>query len=147
MKQTLYIIRGLPGSGKSALARLIAEQTGAYTHEAEQFFVVSNGHTEKYKFDRRLLGAAHDECYGRVMRRLWQGHDAIVANTFSTQREVDRYLNGLQRCGLGKKVEVKIIKCVGALVAGRTQVPSKAIDKMRDRWEDVANETTFNGEL
>lgn len=151
MKPTLYIIRGLPGSGKSTLAAHIVSgyaerDLNAITVEAEQFFVSSNGHKETYSFDRRFLGAAHDECYGRTMRYLRGGYSVVVANTFSTQREVDRYLTGLERTGMIKTVDVKIIKCVGKFRSPH-RVPSRAIEKMKDRWQDVPNEVIFNGDF
>lgn len=146
----LYLIRGLPGSGKTTLAEHIVNSPAyaginpAIKVEADQFFVSSNGHKETYNFDRRFLGAAHDEAYGKTMRYLREGKSVAVANTFSTSRELNRYLQGVERCGL--KVEIKIIKCVGQYgnVHG---VPRRAIEKMRSRWEDIEGEVTFNGEL
>lgn len=149
---TLYMIRGLPGSGKSTLAdkivsKHLSDELGRYPAikvEADQFFVSSNGHTETYNFDRRFLGAAHDEAYGRTMRYLREGKSVAVANAFATQREVNRYLQGVERCGL--KVEIKIIKCVGRFNSPHG-VPRRASEKMRSRWEDIEGEVTFNGEL
>lgn len=138
----LYIVRGLPGSGKTTLAQHIVERLGgpAIVIEADEFFTSSNGYVEKYDFDRRFLGAAHDECYGRTMRYLRAGYIVVVANTFSTQREVDRYLNGLARTGL--KVPYQIVKCVGDFRSPHN-VPKRAIDKMRERWEEVDGEIVF----
>ena len=153
MKQTLYIIRGLTGSGKSTLAdsivagtKVLGEVNQTIKVEVEQFFTTNNGHKEIYKFDRRFLGAAHDECYGRVMRHLRAGVSVAVANTFSTDREVQRYLSGLQRTGLADKVTVQIIKCVGKYKSPHN-IPARAVDKMRQRWEDVSGEVIFDGEL
>ena len=154
MKPTLYIIRGLPGSGKSTLAdkivaNLLADELGRYQAikvEADQFFVSSNGHVETYNFDRRFLGAAHDECYGRAIRYLRSGYSVAVANTFTTKREVERYISGLQRTGLSRDVGVKVIVCTGRFKSLHG-VPAKAIEKMRERWEPVEGEITFNGEF
>lgn len=154
MKPTLYIIRGLPGSGKSTLAdkivaNLLSDELGRYQAikvEADQFFVSSNGHVETYNFDRRFLGAAHDECYGRAIRYLRSGYSVAVANTFSTKREVERYINGLQRTGLSRDVDVKVIVCNGHFKSLHG-VPEKAIEKMRERWEPVVGEMIFNGEF
>lgn len=149
---SLYLIRGLPGSGKSTLADKIvlehlSDELGRYPAikvEADQFFVSSNGHTETYNFDRRFLGAAHDEAYGRTMRYLREGKSVAVANTFTTHREINRYTQGVARCGL--KVEVKIIKCEGRFNSVHN-VPRRAIEKMRERWEAISGEIIFNGEL
>lgn len=150
MKNTIYIIRGLPGSGKSTLAAHLVsghEQAGqaAIALEADQFFVSSNGHKEVYSFDRKLLGAAHDECYGRAMRYLRQGYSVAVANPFTTEREVLRYVNGVQRCGL-TDVEVKVIKCTSRFKSAHN-VPARAIDKMATRWQPFAGEIEFGGDL
>ena len=146
---TLYIIRGLPGSGKTTLADNICDKINeteakAIRVEADQFFEASNGHTILYNFDRRFLGAAHDEAYGRTMRYLREGKSVAAANTFSTQREVNRYLRGVERCGL--KVDVQIIKCEGRF-SSLHGVPRRAIEKMRSRWENIEGEVTFNGEM
>lgn len=150
---TLYLIRGLPGAGKTTLADSIVSQHAANWNgnvepcikvESDQFFVSSNGHKETYNFDRRFLGAAHDEAYGKTMRYLREGKSVAVANTFSTEREVNRYLQGVERCGL--KVDIKIIKCVGRFNSPHG-VPRRAVEKMRSRWEDIDGEVTFNGEM
>lgn len=154
MKPTLYIIRGLPGSGKSTfadalVASLHSTELGRYKAikvEADQFFMSSNGHGETYNFDRRFLGAAHDECYARTIRYLRSGYSVAVANTFTTKREVERYTNGLQRTGLAHVVPVALIVCTGRFKSLHG-VPDKAIEKMRDRWEPVEGEVIFNGEF
>lgn len=139
---TLYIVRGLPGSGKSTLGMdIVSNSVNTTLIEADQFFLASNGYKEVYSFDRRFLGAAHDECYGRTMRALRNGKSVVVANTFSTQREVERYLKGLKRTGL--RIEAKIIKCVGEWKSPHN-VPSRAIEKMRTRWEDIEGEVVYD---
>ena len=144
----LFILRGLPGSGKSTTADTMVEMINTYGGkaikvEADQFFVSNNGVTEKYNFDRRFLGAAHDECYGRTMRYLVQGYTVVVANTFSTKREVNRYLEGLKRTGLDKQIKVQIVKCTGRY-KNVHDVPDRAIKRMQDRWEDIEGETFYS---
>ncbi len=143
---TLTIIRGLPGSGKTKLAGALVQQLSAHGakaihFEAEQFFVSNNGVREFYNFDRRLLGAAHDECYGKTMRYLRDGYHVVVANTFSTQREVDRYLNGVQRSGLDAVTQV--VHCPGY---SNKHVPAKVVKRMSARWENVPGELVYTGE-
>lgn len=141
----LYLIRGLPGSGKSTLAESIhsTDPRESVVVEADHFFLSTDGNFLRYHFDRRLLGAAHDEAYGRAMRFLWSGKNVIVANSFSTNREIDRYVGGVQRCDL--PVKIKIIKCVNNF-GSIHGVPNRVIENMRNRWEDVEGEVTFNGD-
>lgn len=145
MKPFLYLVRGLPGSGKTTLGQKLVDTLASVTTptvlvEADQFFVTSNGHKEIYNFDRRFLGAAHDECYGRAMRYLRSGHTVIVANTFSTEREVNRYRAGVERTGLD--VDIKVIRCTGTFKSPHG-VPARAIHKMAERWEPIEGETVY----
>lgn len=155
--QELIIVRGLPGSGKSHFSQWLIERNAAAApenghidhHEADHFFeaVVSAserggpGETE-YVFDRRLLGAAHDYCYGNTLRSLYKGFSCIVSNTFSTKREVERYVRGVRRSGL--PVRIKVVKCVGEY-QNVHDVPESAIQRMKDRWEDWPGETVYGG--
>lgn len=155
MKPTLFIIRGLPGSGNTALAELLvqnllrnAEQTDikAIKTGMDEFFTPVAENALEQPFDSRFLGAAHDECYGRTMRYLRAGYSVAVANNFSTRREVERYTRGLGRCGLVNSVDLMIIKCAGTDRVPHT-VPEVVIDRLRSRWEDVEGEILFNGEF
>lgn len=148
--QTLYIIRGLPGSGKTTLAKQIGEEMIAadkpYIHfEADQFFM-SHGPKDEYTFDPRALGAAHDECYGRTIRYLLDGYSVAVANTFSTKREVNRYIKGVERLNTGYpkfNIQVKVIVCTDYF--GSTHnIPESTFRKMRERWEDIKEETYYS---
>lgn len=149
--QDLVILRGLPGSGKTTFAEQLIGRSPEHVahHEADHFFhqVVYASDTGgagkvEYNFDRRLLGAAHDFCYGNVMRSLYEGFSCIVSNTFSTRREIERYTRGVRRSGL--PVRVRVIKCVGEY-ANVHEVPSSAIQRMKDRWEDWPGETVYGG--
>ena len=62
--KNLYIVRGLPGSGKSTFAKSIAKPYQVF--EADQYFM-KNG---KYKFDPTKLKEAHNDCKNRVTRRM-----------------------------------------------------------------------------
>lgn len=145
----LILIRGLPGTGKSTFAHeLIARsRKNVYLLETDQFFTSArtcDAHGRPvldYKFDRRLLGAAHDMCYGQAMHALFNGWDVIVANNFVTRREVDRYMQGVQRSGLDVKIDIVAMQDAG-LFQSTHNVPQSAIDRMRSRWEDYPGEVT-----
>lgn len=148
----LFIVRGLPGSGKSTLATAMVRKSknDMFHLEADQFFTYvehSEGPELGYDFDRRLLGAAHDLCYGQAMHALYRGIDVVVSNTFTTVREINRYVQGVRRAGIEMPSGFpKVIKCVGEYQSVHN-VPQSAIERMQDRWEDWRGEVTYNGEV
>lgn len=87
---TLYIVRGLPGSGKSTYAKKLAQEIGTKHYEGDQYFTDDQGN---YDFDVRDLGLAHAWCREMTAAALQDGHDVCVSNTFTTEGEIERYLN------------------------------------------------------
>lgn len=125
----LYIIRGLPGSGKSTFARRLVDagivaKYGWY--EADMFFANKWG---KYNFQADKLPEAHGWCKQMVFLTLKED-DAIVSNTFSRIREMQPYIDYCNENGH----TFTVITCEGNYgnVHG---VPDKAIERMRQRWE------------
>jgi predicted kinase len=133
----LIIIRGLPGSGKTCLGNRLRQLSREYVRkvEVDDFFTGYLG--RPYRFDKRLLGAANDWCYGEAMLTLHNGTSVIVANNFSTRREIDRYRDGLTRSGI--EARMTIIRTVGQHTSPHN-VPASAIKRMQARWEDYPGE-------
>lgn len=147
----LFIVRGLPGSGKSTLAtEMVRKSTkDMFMIEADQFFTSvrhSNDPELDYKFDRRLLGAAHDLCYGQVLHALYRGIDVVVANTFTTHREIERYTKGVRRAGIEMPQGFpRVIHCVQEFDSIH-RVPKSAVQRMRERWEPWEGELVYKGD-
>lgn len=82
--KTLYLIRGLPGSGKSTFARALL-QSGLVSDfvEADQYFV-----GEKLEFNPALLPTAHAWCQKVAEMTLQKGLSIAVCNTSTTEKEV-----------------------------------------------------------
>jgi predicted kinase len=121
----LILIRGLPGSGKTTLARTYADR--GFVHvEADMYFEDANG---GYAFDATKLGEAHAWCQWRARRALSEGFDVVVANTFTRRLEMDPYL------AMADDVEIIVTTGDFGNVHG---VPEATIERMRARWEDVA---------
>ncbi len=85
MQQTLYIIRGLSGSGKSTYAKSL--QIPYF--EADMYFMDG----DEYKFNPGRLEAAHQWCQQALHEALQSGVEAVaVANTCITLKDLTSYL-------------------------------------------------------
>tara|TARA_Y100000296_G_scaffold66371_1_gene78416 strand:+ start:41968 stop:42429 length:462 start_codon:yes stop_codon:yes gene_type:complete len=150
--QDLILIRGMPGSGKTTLAEHIINSSGEQIahHEADHFFnhVLSASDAGgpgkvEYLFNRRLLGAAHDLCYGNAFRSLSMGMSVIVSNSFTTRKEIERYSKGVYRSGLD--VRLRVVKCVGEFQSVHG-IPEAVLERMAGRWEHWDGETVVKPE-
>lgn len=85
----LYLIRGVPGSGKSAFAQQM-KRSGMVSQvfEADHYITDKQGN---YQFDATRLGAAHGWCQDRAEMYLLNGQDVAVSNTSTTEKEVEIY--------------------------------------------------------
>lgn len=129
----LYLIRGLPGSGKSTYAKHIIKSNPDTLHyEADMYFLDEQGN---YNFDANKLKHAHAWCFDSTENGLSSGHDVIVSNTFTQKWEMDSYIK------LAKKfnAELIILKATGNYknIHG---VPDVALHRMISRWEDISYE-------
>jgi predicted kinase len=88
VKGVLFVVRGLPGSGKTTAAEFLAGETCPVI-SADDFFYQDGG---VYKFDMNKLGAAHANCKSRVEGEMLKSSPKIfVANTFTTESEINTY--------------------------------------------------------
>lgn len=85
--KVLYIVRGIPGSGKSTLGDLFADQA----FSADEYMVDERG---KYKFDPAKLKECHDNCFRSVVNSMKIGAQPVLAvcNTFTQEWEYMRYI-------------------------------------------------------
>ncbi len=95
--KTLYIVRGIPGSGKSTFAKSI----GGIHIEADQFFMI-NG---EYNFDITKIKLAHKYCQNQT--EAWMKTDGVqvnndkivVSNTFTQEWEMEPYFKLAEKYG------------------------------------------------
>ena len=122
--KTLYIVRGLPGSGKSSLAKKLTE----LVYSADDFFTNKKG---EYNFNAKLLGKAHEWCWGKVRDAMFLGVNAVaVANTFTQAWEAEKYYQIAEEYGYS----VFVIECQNDF-GNVHDVPQESIDAMKKRWE------------
>ena len=141
MTKICYILRGLPGTGKSMLARTMEMGWGyAKSFSTDDYFMV-NG---KYQFDPSKLGEYHQKNLNAAddyMKSFKDSHNTIMCiidNTNTQHWEYEKYIQSAENNGFMVQVisidwDAKDIP----LYAERNShgVPEEAIQRMADRWE------------
>jgi predicted kinase len=120
----LVLIRGLPGSGKTTLAK--EKFPNHALIEADQWFETKDG----YRWDFQDLPDAHIWCQKQTECLLRQGKNVVVANTFVQRWEMSFYV----AIAVRTRSSLKVITAKGSYknIHG---VPEENIDKMMKQWE------------
>ena len=128
--KTLYIVRGIPGSGKSTFAKSI----GGVHIEADQFFMM-NG---KYNFDITKIKLAHKYCQNQT--EAWMKTDGtqvnnnkiVVSNTFTQEWEMEPYFKLAEKYGY-KTFSLIVENRHGGV--NEHGVPEDKLELMKTRFE------------
>lgn len=95
MKPTLYLIRGVPGSGKSSLAmQLFNAGLVHQTLEADDWMYEDG----LYVFKPENLSYSHQMCQHYTRVSLIEGRSVAVSNTSTTEKEVETYRKIAEEC-------------------------------------------------
>jgi hypothetical protein len=130
----LYLIRGIPGSGKSTFANHVWNDYAIC--EADKFFYDEEGN---YNFDASKLKQAHEWCRQEVEKRMVENSitpqyypEIVVSNTFTQEWEMEPYFKLAEQYGY--KVFSFIIenRHGGKSVHG---VPDEKLEQMRNRFQ------------
>lgn len=86
----LYLMQGVPGSGKSTIANALAEAYNGIIFSTDEFWFNADG---KYCYDPDKAGIAHAWNQRRCAKAMTEEvDDIIIDNTNITQREADPYI-------------------------------------------------------
>jgi len=125
MEKVLYIVRGIPGSGKSTFAKTLSD-----SHIESDMFFIKDG---EYKFDGSKIKDAHNWCQDVVEHWMDENKPKIVvSNTFTQEWEMEPYFE------LAKNYGYKVFSIVVENRHGGTnqhEVPEEVLTKMRERFE------------
>lgn len=104
MSKDLILLRGVQGSGKTSLAKLIeglalgASPTAeALAFAADDYFYQEDG---SYKFDPDQLHRAHKLCLNKTIAAMAAGESVVIVhNTFSRASELTPYMKAAEEHG------------------------------------------------
>lgn len=125
MEKVLYIVRGIPGSGKSTFAKTL----GGIHFEADMFFIKDG----EYKFDGSKIKLAHNWCMIQTQKAMVDDEPKIVvSNTFTQEWEMETYFK------LAEENGYKVFTIIIENRHGNTNqhgVPEDKIEQMKNRFE------------
>ena len=128
--KTLYLVRGVPGSGKSTFAKSL----GGTHFETDSYFMVDG----EYKFDFTKLKEAHKWCQDSVNTSMILNHTTgsheviVVSNTFTQEWEMKPYFEMAESWGY-RVFSIIVENRHGGV--NEHGVPEDKIEVMKTRFE------------
>lgn len=128
--KTLFIVRGVPGSGKSTFAKSL----GGTHFETDSYFMVDG----EYKFDFTKLKEAHKWCQDSVNTSMILNHTTgsheviVVSNTFTQEWEMKPYFEMAESWGY-RVFSIIVENRHGGV--NEHGVPEDKIEVMKNRFE------------
>lgn len=141
----ITLMRGIPGSGKSTVAKAIAQLDFDVMSTDEYWYLPGPPNVGEYKFDIKEIAAAHIWNQSRVDKRLALGFcpHVIIDNTNITSHAVAPYFDMAVRYGCSISiltVDTPLEECIrrNSLRSKDRQVPESAIRKMHSQMGEMS---------
>ncbi len=126
----LYLLRGLPGAGKSTLAKILVGEKYYCHKEADMYFIDRLGN---YKFIPSQIKEAHQWCKNDIEFCMKYDHSPlVVSNTFTQEWEMEDYYK------LAEKYEYRVHSLIIENRHGGINshgVPDETLEKMKNRFD------------
>jgi predicted kinase len=138
-KKTLTLMQGIPGSGKSTVAKALADATGALIFSTDEFWYM--GDPSYYDYDKTRTAEAHNWNQRRAILEMSRNmHNIIIDNTNLTQEAVSPYLMGAYVFGYDTQVIRVDVPLEVAFARNATrpkdrQIPESVIEEMAERMQ------------
>jgi predicted kinase len=136
MEKVLYIVRGVPGSGKSTFAKRLVEHDFLVC-EADKYFI--DKETGEYNFDITKIKDAHKFCQDTVEMYMKDStvndnfyREIAVSNTFTQEWEMEPYFELANKYGYTVFTVIVENRHGGVNEHG---VPDDKIQIMKDRFQ------------
>lgn len=134
--QTLYILQGVPGSGKSTVAKVLWRGTNnSLICSTDDYFMKD----DEYKFDPSKLGEYHEANLNKAKFALDEGATVIVDNTNIKRVHCQPYVY----YAFAKNIPVVFIRVTGNFQSIHG-VPDNVIQRMKREMEDLTLESVLN---
>lgn len=130
----LYIVRGLPGSGKSTFAHS-KRFAGALVLENDMYHIRDG----VYVYQKENMPDAINWCMTACRNALLHHMDCVVSNTFTKCLYIRQYADLANYMN----TQYKVFKCVGQW-NNVHNVPSPVLDAMNKQWQDWPGEEVID---
>jgi predicted kinase len=101
--KSILLLRGLPGSGKSTFASLLAGTDGFLVYSLDEFFTNDEG---EYRFDYKKNHLAYQQCQTNTENAMKSNAPKILVDqTFALLWEIQPYLD------LARKYNYRVFVC------------------------------------
>lgn len=125
----LYLIRGLPGSGKSTFAAMLARTLDCDHWEHDKYLYTEEG---EYLWTEKRMAYAYRQCLRDTEATMERQEPVVVSNVFPTAKSLKNYRKLAEKYGYRVTYIVVENRRGGVNIH---DVPQEALDNMREAFQ------------